>query len=115
MWGFLVWIFEQCVHFIYMLHKELLSAEDFKISLFKIFQCLGNCWVGEGLFFLKLFFFFVFNYKDEEDSFVMKAIIHAINDDNVPGLQHLLGSLTNYDVNQPNKVECGSVMRWVAD
>ncbi|NXG62582.1 DAPK1 kinase, partial [Hemiprocne comata] len=40
---------------------------------------------------------------DEEDSFVMKAIIHAINDDNVPGLQHLLGSLTNYDVNQPNK------------
>ncbi|EMP39343.1 Death-associated protein kinase 1 [Chelonia mydas] len=42
-------------------------------------------------------------WKDEEDSFVMKAIIHAINDDNVPGLQHLLGSLTNYDVNQPNK------------
>ncbi|XP_048358888.1 death-associated protein kinase 1 [Sphaerodactylus townsendi] len=40
---------------------------------------------------------------DEEDSFVMKAIIHAINDDNVPGLQHLLGSLTNYDINQPNK------------
>uniref|UniRef100_A0A8D0A3B0 Death-associated protein kinase 1 n=1 Tax=Sander lucioperca TaxID=283035 RepID=A0A8D0A3B0_SANLU len=40
---------------------------------------------------------------DEEDSFVMKAIIHAINDDNVPGLQHLLGSLNNYDVNQPNK------------
>uniref|UniRef100_A0A8C9D5Q1 Death-associated protein kinase 1 n=1 Tax=Panthera leo TaxID=9689 RepID=A0A8C9D5Q1_PANLE len=40
---------------------------------------------------------------DEEDSFVMKAIIHAINDDNVPGLQHLLGSLSNYDVNQPNK------------
>lgn len=34
----------------------------------------------------------------------MKAIIHAINDDNVPGLQHLLGSLNNYDVNQPNKV-----------
>lgn len=47
---------------------------------------------------------FTFNCKDEEDSFVMKAIIHAINDDNVPGLQHLLGSLTNYDVNQPNKV-----------
>ncbi|KAJ1059228.1 hypothetical protein K5549_008029 [Capra hircus] len=42
-------------------------------------------------------------WKDEEDSFVMKAIIHAINDDNVPGLQHLLGSLSNYDVNQPNK------------
>lgn len=42
--------------------------------------------------------------KDEEDSFVMKAVIHAINDDNVPGLQHLLGSLSNYDVNQPNKV-----------
>ncbi|KAH0628215.1 hypothetical protein JD844_009082 [Phrynosoma platyrhinos] len=41
--------------------------------------------------------------QDEEDSFVMKAIIHAINDDNVPGLQHLLGSLTNYDINQPNK------------
>uniref|UniRef100_A0A6I8PH50 Death associated protein kinase 1 n=1 Tax=Ornithorhynchus anatinus TaxID=9258 RepID=A0A6I8PH50_ORNAN len=40
---------------------------------------------------------------DEEDSFVMKAIVHAINDDNVPGLRHLLGSLTNYDVNQPNK------------
>lgn len=40
---------------------------------------------------------------DEEDSFVMKAIIHAINDDNVPGLQHLLGSMANYDVNQPNK------------
>ncbi|CAJ0946817.1 unnamed protein product [Ranitomeya imitator] len=41
---------------------------------------------------------------DEEDSFVMKAIIHAINDDNVPGLlQHLLGSLAHYDVNQPNK------------
>uniref|UniRef100_A0A3B3R0F1 Death-associated protein kinase 1 n=1 Tax=Paramormyrops kingsleyae TaxID=1676925 RepID=A0A3B3R0F1_9TELE len=40
---------------------------------------------------------------DEEDCFVMKAIIHAINDDNVPGLQHLLGSLTSYDVNQPNK------------
>ncbi|XP_061528302.1 death-associated protein kinase 1 isoform X3 [Phycodurus eques] len=40
---------------------------------------------------------------DEEDSFVMKAIIHAINDDNVPGLRHLLGSLNNYDVNQPNK------------
>ncbi|XP_041430695.1 death associated protein kinase 1 S homeolog isoform X2 [Xenopus laevis] len=40
---------------------------------------------------------------DEEDSFVMKAIIHAINDDNVPGLQHLFGSLSNYDVNQPNK------------
>ncbi|XP_028269362.1 death-associated protein kinase 1 [Parambassis ranga] len=40
---------------------------------------------------------------DEEDSFVMKAIIHAINDDNVPGLQHLLGSLNSYDVNQPNK------------
>ncbi|XP_073518509.1 death-associated protein kinase 1-like [Phyllobates terribilis] len=39
---------------------------------------------------------------DEEDSFVMKAIIHAINDDNVPGLQHL-GSLANYDLNQPNK------------
>lgn len=35
---------------------------------------------------------------------MMKAIIHAINDDNVPGLQHLLGSLNNYDVNQPNKV-----------
>lgn len=34
----------------------------------------------------------------------MKAIIHAINDDNVPGLQHLLGSLSSYDVNQPNKV-----------
>ncbi|NXN89694.1 DAPK1 kinase, partial [Bombycilla garrulus] len=49
------------------------------------------------------FSFFTFNCKDEEDSFVMKAIIHAINDDNVPGLQHLLGSLTNYDVNQPNK------------
>lgn len=46
---------------------------------------------------------------------MMKAIIHAINDDNVPGLQHLLGSLTNYDVNQPNKVECGSVLRWVGD
>nr|XP_020008666.1 death-associated protein kinase 1-like [Castor canadensis] len=41
---------------------------------------------------------------DEEDSFVMKAIVHAISDDNVPGLQHLLGSLSNYDVNQPNKV-----------
>ncbi|MEQ2271416.1 Death-associated protein kinase 1, partial [Xenotaenia resolanae] len=41
---------------------------------------------------------------DEEDSFVMKAIIHAINDDNVPGLQHLLSSLNSYDVNQPNKV-----------
>uniref|UniRef100_A0A8D3E3K1 non-specific serine/threonine protein kinase n=1 Tax=Scophthalmus maximus TaxID=52904 RepID=A0A8D3E3K1_SCOMX len=40
---------------------------------------------------------------DEEDSFVMKAIIHAINDDNVPGLQHLLGSLNSYDINQPNK------------
>ncbi|XP_029295252.1 death-associated protein kinase 1 [Cottoperca gobio] len=40
---------------------------------------------------------------DEEDSFVMKAIIHAINDDNVPGLQHLLSSLNSYDVNQPNK------------
>nr|XP_020021637.1 death-associated protein kinase 1 isoform X2 [Castor canadensis] len=40
---------------------------------------------------------------DEEDSFVMKAIVHAISDDNVPGLQHLLGSLSNYDVNQPNK------------
>uniref|UniRef100_A0A4W3H2G0 non-specific serine/threonine protein kinase n=1 Tax=Callorhinchus milii TaxID=7868 RepID=A0A4W3H2G0_CALMI len=40
---------------------------------------------------------------DEEDSFVMKAIIHAINDDNVPGLQHLLGSLANYDINQVNK------------
>nr|XP_015195615.1 PREDICTED: death-associated protein kinase 1 [Lepisosteus oculatus]XP_015195616.1 PREDICTED: death-associated protein kinase 1 [Lepisosteus oculatus]XP_015195617.1 PREDICTED: death-associated protein kinase 1 [Lepisosteus oculatus]XP_015195618.1 PREDICTED: death-associated protein kinase 1 [Lepisosteus oculatus] len=40
---------------------------------------------------------------DDEDSFVMKAIIHAINDDNVPGLQHLLGSLTSYDINQPNK------------
>ncbi|KAM6165186.1 LOW QUALITY PROTEIN: death-associated protein kinase 1-like [Erethizon dorsatum] len=39
---------------------------------------------------------------DEEDSFVMKAIVHAISDDNVPGLQHLLGSLSNYDVNQPN-------------
>lgn len=47
---------------------------------------------------------FVVSLKDEEDSFVMKAIIHAINDDNVPGLQHLLGSLSNYDVNQPNKV-----------
>lgn len=34
----------------------------------------------------------------------MKAIIHAINDDNVPGLQHLLGSLNSYDINQPNKV-----------
>lgn len=44
------------------------------------------------------------SFQDEEDSFVMKAIIHAINDDNVPGLQHLLGSLSNYDVNQPNKV-----------
>ncbi|CAG08187.1 unnamed protein product, partial [Tetraodon nigroviridis] len=41
--------------------------------------------------------------QDEEDSFVMKAIIHAINDDNVPGLTHLLGSLNSYDVNQPNK------------
>lgn len=41
---------------------------------------------------------------DEEDSFVMKAIIHAINDDNVPGLQHLLGSLANYDINQANKL-----------
>uniref|UniRef100_A0A671R4K9 non-specific serine/threonine protein kinase n=1 Tax=Sinocyclocheilus anshuiensis TaxID=1608454 RepID=A0A671R4K9_9TELE len=40
---------------------------------------------------------------DEEDSFVMKAIIHAINDDNVPGLKHLLGSLTSYDINQSNK------------
>ncbi|XP_051972095.1 death-associated protein kinase 1-like isoform X3 [Xyrauchen texanus] len=40
---------------------------------------------------------------DEEDSFVMKAIIHAINDENVPGLKHLLGSLTSYDINQPNK------------
>ncbi|KAJ8005494.1 hypothetical protein DPEC_G00118540 [Dallia pectoralis] len=40
---------------------------------------------------------------DEEDSFVMKAIIHAINDDNVPGLHHLLSSLTSYDINQPNK------------
>ncbi|XP_073716799.1 death-associated protein kinase 1 [Misgurnus anguillicaudatus] len=40
---------------------------------------------------------------DEEDSFVMKAIIHAINDDNVPGLKHLLDSLTSYDINQPNK------------
>ncbi|XP_060763183.1 death-associated protein kinase 1 [Neoarius graeffei] len=40
---------------------------------------------------------------DEEDSFVIKAIIHAINDDNVPGLKHLLGSLTSYDINQPNK------------
>ncbi|KAF3851422.1 hypothetical protein F7725_013194 [Dissostichus mawsoni] len=40
---------------------------------------------------------------DEEDSFVMKAIIHAINDDNVPGLQHLLSSLNSYDINQPNK------------
>lgn len=42
--------------------------------------------------------------QDEEDSFVIKAIIHAINDDNVPGLKHLLGSLTSYDINQPNKV-----------
>ncbi|XP_061135012.1 death-associated protein kinase 1 isoform X2 [Syngnathus typhle] len=40
---------------------------------------------------------------DEEDSFVMKAIVHAINDDNVPGLRHLLGSLNSYDVNQPNR------------
>ncbi|KAI1239905.1 hypothetical protein IHE44_0011343 [Lamprotornis superbus] len=46
---------------------------------------------------------------DEEDSFVMKAIIHAINDDNVPGLQHLLGSLTNYDVNQPNKAGSNAI------
>lgn len=46
----------------------------------------------------------VFLPQDEEDSFVMKAIIHAINDDNVPGLKHLLGSLTSYDINQPNKV-----------
>ncbi|RMC19106.1 hypothetical protein DUI87_03710 [Hirundo rustica rustica] len=48
-------------------------------------------------------------WKDEEDSFVMKAIIHAINDDNVPGLQHLLGSLTNYDVNQPNKAGSNAI------
>lgn len=46
----------------------------------------------------------MFPTQDEEDSFVMKAIIHAINDDNVPGLKHLLGSLTSYDINQPNKV-----------
>lgn len=42
----------------------------------------------------------------------MKAIIHAINDDNVPGLQHLLGSLSNYDVNQPNKVVWVCVEVW---
>lgn len=41
----------------------------------------------------------------------MKAIIHAINDDNVPGLQHLLGSLANYDVNQPNKVRSRSLLK----
>lgn len=46
----------------------------------------------------------MFPIQDEEDSFVMKAIIHAINDDNVPGLKHLLGSLTSYDINHPNKV-----------
>lgn len=46
----------------------------------------------------------LFPIQDEEDSFVIKAIIHAINDDNVPGLKHLLGSLTSYDINQPNKV-----------
>ncbi|XP_048876346.1 death-associated protein kinase 1-like isoform X2 [Brienomyrus brachyistius] len=40
---------------------------------------------------------------EEEDSFVMKAIIHAINDNNVPGLQNLLQSLTKYDINQTNK------------
>lgn len=40
----------------------------------------------------------------------MKAIIHAINDDNVPGLQHLLGSLNSYDVNQPNKVTLHKVL-----
>lgn len=40
----------------------------------------------------------------------MKAIIHAINDDNVPGLQHLLGSLNSYDVNQPNKVTNSEIM-----
>ena len=40
---------------------------------------------------------------------MMKAIIHAINDDNVPGLQHLLGSLNSYDVNQPNKVTVNNV------
>lgn len=40
----------------------------------------------------------------------MKAIIHAINDDNVPGLQHLLGSLNSYDVNQPNKVTNPMIM-----
>ncbi|NXD74237.1 DAPK1 kinase, partial [Eolophus roseicapillus] len=57
----------------------------------------------KGFFSFNNFSSFSFNYKDEEDSFVMKAIIHAINDDNFPGLQHLLGSLTNYDVNQPNK------------
>ncbi|GAA6077944.1 death-associated protein kinase 1 [Tachysurus ichikawai] len=45
----------------------------------------------------------LFPIQDEEDSFVIKAIIHAINDDNVPGLKHLLGSLTSYDINQPNK------------
>uniref|UniRef100_S4RG64 Death-associated protein kinase 1 n=1 Tax=Petromyzon marinus TaxID=7757 RepID=S4RG64_PETMA len=40
---------------------------------------------------------------DEEDSFVVKAIVHAINDDNLPGLRHLLESLKGYDLNQPNK------------
>lgn len=40
----------------------------------------------------------------------MKAIIHAINDDNVPGLTHLLGSLNSYDVNQPNKVSSTQTM-----
>uniref|UniRef100_A0A8C9W4Z4 non-specific serine/threonine protein kinase n=1 Tax=Scleropages formosus TaxID=113540 RepID=A0A8C9W4Z4_SCLFO len=55
---------------------------------------------------------------DEEDSIVMKAIIHAINDNNLSGLQNLLQSLAGYDVNQTNKhgtpplliaAGCGSV------
>lgn len=58
---------------------------------------------------------FWFICEDEEDSFVMKAIIHAINDDNVPGLQHLLGSLTSYDVNQPNKVCCSCLDTYSVD
>uniref|UniRef100_UPI00358E46A6 death-associated protein kinase 1-like n=1 Tax=Myxine glutinosa TaxID=7769 RepID=UPI00358E46A6 len=40
---------------------------------------------------------------DEEDSFVARAVIHAINDDNLHGLRHLLESLKGYDLNQPNK------------
>ena len=42
--------------------------------------------------------------EDEDESFVLMAVFHAVEDGNLKGIKELVENLTTFDPNQKNKV-----------